>query len=183
MGKKIACISEHLVNIVYWITWGQAMSDRDVVSRDFDFEIGKWNVRHRRLKERLVGCLDWEEFTGQSETCAVLGGNGNIEDNILDFPGGTYRAIAIRSYDTGSQNWAIWWLSATAPHQLDVPVIGRFEASVGSFFAKEIVNGIPVTVRFLWLNTDTSAPRWEQAMSKDGGSTWETNWTMDFERA
>lgn len=158
------------------------MSDPTTTSGDFDFEFGKWRVRHRRLKERLVGCKDWEEFSGQSETRVVLGGNGNIEDNILHFPGGTYRAIAIRSYDAGSQTWAIWWLSASDPHHLGVPVVGKFEAGVGAFFAEEILNEIPVTVRFLWLKTDTDLPRWEQAMSVDGGSTWETNWTMDFER-
>jgi len=27
------------------------------------------------------------------------------------------------------------------------------------------------------------APRWEQALSVDGGATWETNWTMDFVRS
>ena len=158
------------------------MADQDEISSDFDFEFGKWQVRHRRLKERLVGSDDWEEFSGQSETRAVLGGNGNIEDNILHFPGGAYRAIAIRSYDASSQTWAIWWLSANNPHNLDVPVVGRFDAGVGSFFAEEVLSEIPVTVRFLWLRTDTDTPRWEQAMSIDGGSTWETNWTMDFER-
>ena len=33
---------------------------------------------------------------------------------------------------------------------------------------------------FLWLQTDTQSPRWEQAMSADGGQSWETNWTMDL---
>lgn len=159
------------------------MADLQSVSGDFDFEFGKWNVRHRRLKERLVGCDDWDEFSGHSETRAVLGGNGNIEDNILHFPAGTYRAIAIRSFDPRSQTWAIWWLSSNAPHQLDLPVVGRFEAGVGTFLAQDDLNGVPVTVRFLWLWTDTDMPRWEQAMSTDGGATWETNWTMDFERA
>jgi hypothetical protein len=159
------------------------MSVQPVISLDFEFEFGTWNVRHRRLKERLVRCHEWEEFAGTSQTAPVLGGNGNIEDNILHFPAGTYRAIAIRSYDTATKTWAIWWLSATAPHQLDKPVVGRFDAGVGSFFAEDVVNGTPVTTRFLWLKTDTSEPRWEQAMSTDGGSTWETNWTMDFKRA
>ena len=158
------------------------MTDPADISSDFDFEFGTWQVRHRRLKERLVGCEDWEEFSGTSETRAVLGGNGNIEDNILHFPAGTYRAIAIRSYDPVSRAWAIWWLSANDPHRLDVPVVGRFDAGMGSFFAEDIVNGVPVRVRFLWVKTGTDTPRWEQAMSVDSGTTWETNWTMDFTR-
>jgi hypothetical protein len=28
----------------------------------------------------------------------------------------------------------------------------------------------------------TPNPRWEQAVSDDGGSTWETNWVNDFTR-
>lgn len=153
------------------------------ISRDFDFEFGRWHVHHRRLKDRLVGCDDWETFSGQSETRPVLGGNGNVEDNLLDFPAGPYRAIALRAFDVATQTWAIWWLSANDPHRLDVPVIGKFEGGVGAFFAKDILRDAPVDVRFLWLHTDTATPRWEQAMSRDGGKTWETNWTMDFSHA
>ncbi|MGB7262001.1 MAG: DUF1579 domain-containing protein [Albidovulum sp.] len=153
------------------------------ISRDFDFEFGQWRVTHRRLKDRLAGCDDWEEFYGTSETRPVLGGNGNVEDNFLEFPSGPYRAIAVRAFDVGSQTWAIWWLSATDPHQIDIPVIGRFKDGVGSFFADDTLRGKPISVRFLWHRTNTACPRWEQAMSEDGGATWETNWTMDFERA
>lgn len=158
------------------------MSEFVEVSRDFDFEFGKWRVRHRRLKERLDGCKEWEEFNGISHTRPILGGNGNIEDNLLEFPNDPYRAVAIRSYDIEKQTWAIWWLSANDPQQLEVPVIGSFEDNVGTFFATDILRGSPISVRFLWLNTNTDTPRWEQAMSSDGGTTWETNWTMDFKR-
>lgn len=150
------------------------------ISQDFDFEFGKWHVHHRRLKERLAGCDAWEEFQGYSETRPVLGGNGNIEDNILEFPAGTYRAIAIRAFDPDKQTWAIWWLSATDPHHLDVPVIGKFENGIGLFYAEDVLNDKPVLVRFMWRDTQSGAPRWEQAMSDDGGTTWETNWTMAF---
>ncbi|WP_294227376.1 DUF1579 domain-containing protein [uncultured Shimia sp.] len=159
------------------------MQEQRTISSDFDFGFGKWRVSHRRLKERLVGCQEWEEFTGTSETRPVLGGNGNIEDNLLNLPSGPYRAIAIRDFDVTQKTWAIWWLSANNPHQLDKPVVGKFKDGEGAFFADEMFNGEPVRVRFLWLRTDTSSPRWEQAMSNDGGATWETNWTMDFERA
>jgi hypothetical protein len=151
-------------------------------STDFDFEFGRWRVHHRRLATRLAGADDWEEFTGTSETRPVLGCNGNIEDNELHIASGSYHAIAIRSFDAASGNWAIWWLDSRAPHTLDVPVIGRFAGGVGTFLAEDTHAGRPVILRFQWLRTDTDRPRWEQALSADGGATWETNWTMDFER-
>jgi hypothetical protein len=159
------------------------MSALDTVASDFDFQTGSWQVTHRRLKERLCGCDDWQVFNGTSEMRPVLGGRGNIEDNFLDMPGGPMRAIAIRSYDEALGTWAIWWLSTAAPHVLDVPVIGRFENGSGRFLAEDSLDGRPILVRFLWLRTDSPTPRWEQAFSDDAGKTWETNWTMDFARA
>lgn len=151
-------------------------------ARDFDFQIGAWKVRHRRLKQRLVNCADWDEFDGTCSMSPVLGGNGNIEDNVLHISSGTYRAVALRSYDPASQRWAIWWLDSRSPHMLDVPVIGRFDQGVGTFDAADSISGTPVRVRFLWMHTDTPTPRWEQAMSVDDGKSWETNWMMNFER-
>lgn len=153
------------------------------ISHDFDFEIGHWTVRHRRLRDRLLDCTQWDEFDGTAHMRPVLGGNGNIEDNVLHFPGESIGAIAIRSYDPVEQSWAIWWLASNDPHRIDVPVRGRFEDGVGRFFAEDLLRGEPVLTRFLWLHTETETPRWEQAMSGDGGETWETNWTMDFTRA
>jgi hypothetical protein len=152
-------------------------------SSDFDFQIGSWRVRHLRLKERLNRCVDWEEFEGTSTMRPILGGNGNVEDNELFMPSGSYRAIALRSFDAERRLWAIWWLDGRAPLTLDVPVLGSFDKGVGRFFADDIHDGSPVRLRFLWLQTNSATPRWEQAMSLDGGQNWETNWTMDFERA
>lgn len=150
---------------------------------EFDFQQGCWRVKHRRLKNRLAACTEWEQFAGTCEQRPILGGNGNIEDNLLHLATGDYRAIALRSYDPVARTWAIWWLDGRSPHSLETPVIGRFTSGVGSFYADDIIGGRPVRLRFLWLATDTSTPRWEQAMSADAGETWETNWTMDFARA
>lgn len=150
---------------------------------DFDFQQGRWHVKHRRLKARLAGCTDWEEFDGSCEQRPILGGNGNIEDNLLHLPTGDYRAVALRSFDPASGAWAIWWLDSRNPHAIDVPVIGRFEDGVGSFYADDVHDGRPVRMRFLWLDTASDTPRWEQALSADGGKSWETNWVMRFTRA
>ena len=167
-----------------WALAGGSMIEADPTrSRDFDFEFGSWRVSHRRLATRLAGADDWEEFEGTSETRPVLGGNGNVEDNVLHIASGTYRAIAIRSFDPASATWAIWWLDHRAPHALDVPVVGRFLDGVGTFMADDVHDGRPVILRFQWLRTASVSPRWEQALSDDGGASWEINWTMDFVRA
>ncbi len=152
-------------------------------AKDFDFLIGDWRVAHRRLKRRLAGDQDWEAFGGASSTRKILGGFGNLEDNWIDLPGGAYRAVALRSFDAQKGRWAIWWLDARAPHQLDVPVIGGFKDGVGAFFAEDVLDSRPIKVRFLWTRTDTASPQWEQAFSPDGGANWETNWVMQFDRA
>jgi hypothetical protein len=149
---------------------------------DFDFLRGHWRVHHRRLRERLAGNDQWEEFEGRCSMQTVMGGLGNVDDNLLHLPSGPYRAAAMRSFDPRTRRWAIWWLDGRQPHSIETPVVGSFERGVGTFLADETFNGKPIKVRFMWTETHTDAPRWAQAFSPDGGTTWETNWTMRFER-
>lgn len=150
---------------------------------DFDFIIGNWTVEHSRLKDRLTGCQEWINFTGESTTRKILGGFGNVEDNLLRLPEGDYRAAAFRSYDVESKKWAIWWLDTRRPHSIDVPVIGQFKDGVGLFFADDKFNGNEIRVRFIWSLPEDGNPRWEQAFSADSGCNWETNWKMKFTRS
>lgn len=149
---------------------------------EFDFLHGAWCVRHRRLAERLAGSNDWEEFDGTSTTSPILGGHGNIEDNLIHFPGGSYRAAALRSFDAETGEWAIWWLDQRNPHVVDVPVVGKFRDGVGVFLADDTLSGIAIVVRFRWLDIGADTCRWEQAFSDDRGESWETNWIMEFSR-
>jgi len=147
---------------------------------DFDFIIGDWLVKHRRLNARFAGCTEWTTFDGHSSTMKILGGFGNLEDNLLHFPGGTFRAVAMRSYDPAAGTWSIWWLDGRNPTSMDVPVVGRFADHVGLFFADDMLDGQPIKVRFTWTATPGAHPRWSQAFSRDGGAAWETNWDMEF---
>ena len=149
---------------------------------DFDFYIGKWNVEHRRLNHRLVSCEEWSTFDGTSVTTKLLGGSGNVDDNVLHLPEGSYRAATLRAYNPATAQWSIWWLDGRNPSQLDAPLVGSFENGVGTFYANDTLEGKPIKVRFIWSVPKPGVPRWEQAFSIDSGETWETNWFMDFTR-
>jgi hypothetical protein len=77
-------------------------------AHDFDFEFGDWTVHHR-LK-RASG--EWYEMDGTSKVWPVLGGLGNVEDNIFHRPGGDSRGLATRAYDPATATWAIWWIDS-----------------------------------------------------------------------
>jgi hypothetical protein len=151
-------------------------------AHDFDFFFGAWNVAHRRRNKWLAGCEEWFDFTGTCTTVPTLGGQGNMDDNVLDLPGGGYRAVTLRAFDPKTETWAIWWLDGRNPHTLDVPMKGTFTDGVGTFFADDVVGGKPVRVRFIWSEITATSARWQQAFSPDDGATWETNWDMRFTR-
>ena len=117
---------------------------------DFDFFIGRWKVAHRRLKARLAGCTEWESFSGVSVAQKSLGGFGNVDDNILETPSGTYRAMSIRSFDAELGAWSIWWLDGRSPGSLGVPVVGRFANGVGTFLTEDTWEGKPIRMRSRW---------------------------------
>lgn len=159
------------------------MSNAGTGDKDFDFFIGDWHVAHRQLKRRLADCTEWQEFDGATSTRPLLDGYANVDDNVLNHPGGQYRALTLRSFDRSTRSWSIWWLDGRHPARLDVPVTGRFEDGIGTFYANEVFEGRPVRVRFRWDARTPDAPVWEQAFSPDAGLHWETNWIMHFTRA
>ena len=157
-------------------------SVRDSSEHDFDFLVGSWTVQHRRLKHRLARSNEWETFSGTCRAWLVLAGKGNVDDNLLEAPTGTYRALTLRAFDPQTNSWSIWWLDNRHPHQLDVPVVGKFDDGVGTFIANDTFNGRPIVERFIWSDITPNSAKWQQAFSDDGGKTWETNWTMEFHR-
>ncbi len=151
---------------------------------DFDFLVGRWNVHHRRLKERLAGSHEWIEFEGSAVTQKILGGFGTLDDTTIDFPEGGWRGAGLRAFDPQSGQWSIWWLDSRMPlGPLDPPMRGGFHDGIGTFNAEEMIDGKPTRVRFIWSRITPTSCRWEQAFSIDGGVHWETNWVMDFTRA
>jgi hypothetical protein len=150
---------------------------------DFDFLVGRWSAHHRRLVDRLVGSTTWEEFDGECAMQKMLGGQANVDDNVLHAPAGTYHAMTIRVFDPGARAWSIFWIDGRyPPSAIESPVVGGFAGGRGLFFSDDEIDGRQVRTRFIWEVGDGDSCRWQQACSIDGGRTWETNWHMDFHR-
>ena len=148
---------------------------------DFDFLIGTWKVHHRTLKKRLNGSTEWEEFEGDTVDRKILNGLGNMDENILHTKTGPVHAMTFRLFNPESKEWSIYW-STDQTGTLDVPVIGSFRDERGEFYSQEVFEGRHIYNRFIWSKITPKSCQWEQAFSGDGGTTWETNWVMEFER-
>ena len=148
---------------------------------DFDFWMGTWKAHNRRLKRRLAGSEDWEEFEAVSIARPLFGGLANEDEFHTDHDGG-FTGMSFRFFDSETLQWSIYWADSRRLGVLDPPVIGAFDGDVGVFEGEDVFNGRPILVRFTWSRVDTPSPRWEQAFSDDGGRTWETNWVTDFTR-
>lgn len=148
---------------------------------DFDFLIGSWKVHHRMLIQRLKGSTDWVEFEGETVDRKIMNGLGNMDENLIHMKTGTVHAISLRLFNPASKEWSIHW-STDRMGVLDIPMIGGFKDGRGEFYAQEVNDGKHVYSRFIWSKITANACQWEQALSEDGGKTWETNWIMEFKR-
>ena len=101
-------------------------------SQDFDFWMGRWNVRNRRLVRRLAGSDEWDEFDSKVAARPLPGGLGN-EDVYCTEYGGGFVGMSFRFYDPETELWSIYWADSRRPGLLDPPVIGSFSGDTGIF--------------------------------------------------
>ncbi|QQP99430.1 hypothetical protein [Lysobacter enzymogenes] len=151
-------------------------------ARAFDFFLGTWQVRYRRLRERLMDSRDWEEFDGRCQTQSLFGGLAQFDESVVNRPGLPYRGLALRSFDPATRSWADWWLDTRNPQRIGPPMIGGFADGEGRFFGESQLRGATVKVRGLWTGIGADRVQWEQAYSADGGASWETNWVSRYRR-
>ncbi len=145
---------------------------------DFDFLEGKWKVHNRKLKARLAGNNEWNEFESEIHMRKTLGGIGNVENYYATFDGKPFEGMAVRLFDRTTKLWSIYWMDSNGGLMDQHPVSGSFENGVGRFYAKDVFNGKDIIVLYQWDATNPQHPKWSQAFSDNDGKTWEWNWEM-----
>lgn len=145
--------------------------------RDFDFYQGQWTIVNRKLKSRMTGCTDWEEFPATGEMRLILNGMGNTDTFKTNSNEQPFEGMTLRLFNPATRLWSIYWADSNVV-VLDPPVVGSFDSTIGTFYTRDVFNGIPIIMKFVWEKTDPDHPVWSQAFSADNGQSWEWNWYM-----
>jgi hypothetical protein len=148
---------------------------------DFDFYIGNWNTKNKKLKTRLNNCTEWFEFDTTVKMYKVLNGLGNIDNIYATFEGNPFEGMSVRFFNPDTKLWSIHWTD-TNTLALDKPTVGSFEKDFGHFFCKDVIEGKSVLIVYRWDIRDKENPIWSQAFSDDNGENWEWNWYMYFKK-
>lgn len=141
---------------------------------DFDYLVGNWKLRNRKLKSRLTRSTEWVSSESKVQMHQILDGLGNIDKYMDTASGKPYEGVALRLFNTRTKLWSIYWADSESG-ALDPPVVGSFASKVGHFFARDIYKGQHIIVVFRWDVRNPQRPIWSQAFSTDEGKTWEWN--------
>ncbi|HKA87361.1 MAG TPA: hypothetical protein VKE22_06820 [Haliangiales bacterium] len=142
---------------------------------DFDFEIGTWKTRLRRLQRPLTGSTTWLEYEGTSVVRKIWNGRANLVELEADGPTGHLQVLSLRLYNPQARQWSLHYANSN-DGTLSQPTIGEFKNGRGEFYDQESFNGRTIWVRNVWSDITPTSCRFEQAFSDDGGKTWEVNW-------
>jgi hypothetical protein len=144
---------------------------------DFDFEIGAWKTRLRRLQNPLTGSTSWVEYEGTTVVRSIWNGRANLVELVVDGPAGHIEALSLRLYNSKSGQWTLNF-SSSGSGSLAQPAVGEFRNGRGEFYNQDMLNGKAILVRFVISDITSTSCHFEQAFSGDGGKTWEVNWIV-----
>lgn len=144
---------------------------------DFNFLAGEWRIKHRRLPPDAKA---WDEFEGEATCWNILGGVGSVEE--LRIPSRNFSGMGLRLLDMNTRVWSDFWVNAKSGVLTTPGQTGSFESGVGIFGADDMDGDKPIKVRGIWDQITPTSCRWSQAVSRDGGRTWDENWVMRWTR-
>jgi hypothetical protein len=148
---------------------------------DFNFEIGIWKTKLKRLKHPLSGAAEWIGFEGTTIVSKLSEGKANIAELNVTGATGKIEGVSLRLYHPETRQWSIHFANLR-DGLLTTPAIGKFTAGRGVFYNRDKFNGRDIMVRFVISEIKANSCHFEQAFSADGGKTWEINWIADDTR-
>jgi hypothetical protein len=145
---------------------------------DFDFIIGRWKVHLRRKAE---GSNVWTESDGFGVYRKVWDGRANLNEFFTNSPSGHVEGLTLRTYNPQTHQWSLYWANSR-DGILSSAQVGQFTHGQGEFYAQDNSDGRNVLVRYVWSGITPTSAHFEQALSTDGGRSWDVDWISDMVR-
>ena len=143
---------------------------------EFDWLTGEWRIANRR---RLADGR-WDEFGGEATCFSILGGVVHVEE--LRIPERHFSGMGLRTLNVESGLWSDYWVNAVSGVLGEAGLTGGFEAGIGIFDSEVDQDGQRVRHRGQWDLITPRSCRWQQMSSRDGGQSWDVNWSMAWTR-
>lgn len=143
--------------------------------QDFNWELGTWDTKLRRLKQPLSGSREWLEYAGTTTVKPLMEKRANIVEFDVQGAAGRIAGVSLRLFQPATGQWTLHFANL-ANGSLTEPMQGSFKQGRGTFFGQDTLNGSRILVRFLIIPAGPDQWRFEQAYSADNGKTWEDNW-------
>lgn len=148
---------------------------------DFDFKFGTWKTCISRLQDPLTGSATWIKMNGTVVVRKIWGGRASFEETEVEGPAGHWEGLTLFLYNPQSHHWS--QVFANSPDgTLSRPGTGEFKDGRGEFLDQESFKGRTILVRVVWSDITPTSHRFEQALSGDGGKTWEPNFIATLTR-
>jgi hypothetical protein len=145
---------------------------------DFDFLFGRWKVH---LKRKVAGTDRWTESDGYGIYRKVWGGRANLNEFFTDSPSGHVEGLTLRTYNPATHRWSLYWANSR-DGILSSAQVGKFDHGQGEFYEQDNSDGKGTLVRYVWSKITPTSAHFEQALSENGGRSWEVNWISDMVR-
>ena len=149
--------------------------------RDFDWQLGDWDIHMSRLQHPLAHRGDWTALDGTVHVRKLWNGRANLAEIDTRGASGQLEFLSLRLFNPKAQQWSLNFVSSRSG-VFDSPMIGTFADGRGDFYDQERYDGKAILARFSFLDLAQGSNRDEQAFSADGGKTWEVNWKNESRR-
>jgi hypothetical protein len=149
---------------------------------DFDFLTGRWKILNHKRRSGPSGPF-WDVFEGEATVHALLAGICSVEE--LRIPARQFSGLGLRLLDLKAARWSDFWVNAASGALGGDGLPGSFESGAGIFQSEEddpAAPGVKVIYRSVWDRITPTSCRWQQGVSRDGGTTWALDWSMDWTR-
>jgi hypothetical protein len=147
---------------------------------DFDFNIGVWHTRIRRILDPFAGSSESVELNGTVTVRKVWDGKAELEEIEADGPKGHWEGLTLFLYNPSAHQWSQSFANSK---------VGTLSSNIGEFkngrvvlIGQDTVNDKMILVRAMWSDIKPDSHQYEESYSNDGGTTWVRSFIANLTR-